>query len=434
MSLKRMTGVVAAFCMVLTLAACGAFDPSIDNLLTPPKQEGDIYPIQQALESFAGGAITLKYPVSGEYRSAFVLQDVDGDGVEEALAVYSTNADGTVTMHLNLIVREDEKWVSKSDMSIVGNGIDRLEFADLDGDGKQEIVVGWMIYGAVDKQVAVYSLDGGSLIQRALEKYTDFLCEDLSGRGRQELVVLNLNTGDRLASAKVYSVDPGGVSETGSALLDGGATSYSAPVVSSLPDGRRAVFVDAVKGTGMLTEIIWFDGERLMSLCDPETKETSLTYRASSVASRDFNGDGVIDIPLMSLLQSTAGREEADRVYVTEWNTFDGQTMTCFLSAFMNYSDGYYLAIPDDWRDTVFLARKTDSRLRVFYSYDPETDTQGPEIFRIMAVAAQDYDEGKYAGEGFVELARFDRLAYLARIEGDAVELELLRSNFNLIE
>lgn len=434
---KRIAAIICAVVMALSFTSCNSLDMNIDSLLSPPKQDGDIYPIQQALEAAVGKTITLKYPIAGEHRSAFLFEDIDADGVDEALALYSLNTDGTVSMHLNVIDYEAGEWISRSDVKVVGSGIEKIEFCDLNADNIPEIIVGWMIYGTVDKQVGVYTYDGKALNQRVLEKYSDFLCDCLNDDNRDELIVIDLNTTDKTSEVKMLALSASGITEIGSAFLDGGVTSYSAPIVSRLSDGRKALYIDAIKGTGTLTEIVWFEDNILRSTYDSALAETRLTYRPSSVYAKDMNEDGTLEIPIMSLLASTALMPEADKVYVTSWCSFNGSALNVIENTFMNYTDGYYITIPDKLVNSLHLARKVDSRQRIFYSYDPATDTQGDEVFRIVATTQNDIENGRFDNTDYVQLGSQNEMIYLTKVAENnelGITIELLLENFYVIE
>ncbi len=435
MFLRKAAVIFSAALILLSLCSCSSLDLSIEGLISPPLQDGNIYPIQKALEASVGEDITLKYPISGEYRSAFSFMDVDGDGVNEALALYNLSSDGAVSMHLNVIDYNGDEWISRSDVKVAANGIEKITFCDLNNDTVPEIIVGWMIYGTVDKQVGVYSYDGSILNQRAMENYTDFLCEALRAGGNDELIVINLNTKDKVSTVKVLAINETGIAETGSAMLDGGATSYMSPIVGRLADGSPALYIDATKGTGTLTEIIWFEGKTLRSTYDA-VAESSVTFRSAAVNVRDINGNGIMDIPLMTPLKSTETKAEPDKVYVTSWSEYDGKRFTTVLNALMNYTDGYYLTIPDRLTDRLHLTRKTDSRLRIFYSYDLKNDIQGNEVFRIVATTKQEMSDGKY-DNGYEILSESKETVYLAKIiEGNELEItvEELKANFYVIK
>ncbi len=437
MFFRKIALVFCAVFIVITSASCNILDADINSLLTPPKQDGYTYPIQQALEASVGDDITLKYPISGNYRTAFTLMDIDGDMVNEAVALYSRTVDGTISMHLNVIDYENDEWVSKNDVSIVGNGVEKIEFCDLNRDGIPEIIIGWMIYGTVDKQVGIYTYDGGVLNQRAMEKYTDFVCAKFKDKEKDDFIVLNLNSTEKNATLKILEISESGILETDSALLDGGVTSYSTPLVTTLPNGTTALFIDAIKGSGMLTEIVWFEKGKLKSIYDSTEGETSLTSRPSTLAYvTDIDGDLSFEVPVMSLLVSTAEKPDTEKVYVTKWCSFDGKKLRTVKNTFMNYSDGYYLTVPEKWLDKLYLARQPDLRQRIIYSYDKETAMQGDELFRIITVTNKDIKEGKLDLTGYEQIAATEELTYLVKIaQGNSfkIDTEFFKENFKLI-
>jgi len=423
--------------LVFCFSGCSLFEGSVDDMLLPPKLEGEMRPIQEALEDAAGQDITLRYPETGEYRSAIVLKDLNNDAENEAIAFYSVTEDSTVTMHINVIAVSDEQWQSKGDMSLVGNGIEKVTFADLDGDGSLEIIVGFLVFGTVDKKIGVYSFNGETFVQRALEQYTNFVCVDMTKDGIKDLTLIYHNAAEKSAFSKVFSMTTSGIAEVGKVALDGGITSYLTPVISSLRDGSPAIYIDAVKGSGMLTEILWFTGGTLKTVYDSSAPEANLTYRQNSVESRDYNGDSVIDIPLSEILISTASLADIDKVYFTNWSDFDGHSFRTLSSSFVNISDGYSLTVPAQWKDKIYLLRRTEQRMRVIYSYDPSKKTSGKELFRIAVVADTNYDSQEYLDKGYFELAKEKELVYLARINQDnsfEINEKTVLSMFELIK
>ena len=79
MKLLRILPLTAA---AVLLTGC-TFGTSIDNLLAPPKQSIEQEQIYSALTDATGSGIRLKYPRSGKYLSAFIIEDIDGDGNSE---------------------------------------------------------------------------------------------------------------------------------------------------------------------------------------------------------------------------------------------------------------------------------------------------------------------------------------------------------------
>lgn len=413
---KRILAAVLSALLAFILSGCESLIFNADDLLVSPKLEGDMYPVQQALEEAVRERITLKYPTLGEYRSAIILKDIDANGTDEAFAFYSTTADSTVTMHINVIEFNGNEWESRGDLSIIGNGIESVSFADLDLNGRLEIIVGWQIFGNAEKQVGVYTYDGNLLTQRAIEPYTNFAYADLTGDEIQDLVVIHLNSAEKTATAKILTLSETGITIAGGVMLDGGVTSYSMPVLSKLTDGTPALYIDAVKGSGMLTEIIWYKNGTLYGIYNPQTPESSPTYRNTATPSRDYDSNGVIDIPLSEILVSTEKMVDSDKVYYTNWSEYNGKKLLLRTSCFMNYSDSYSLTIPKEIRQKLLVIRKTELRTRYFYSYDPKTESAGEELFKIVTVSSVEYNAEIYERNGYIVLGQSETSVYLAKV------------------
>lgn len=419
MVIKKLIALALSALLTLVLAGCDGLAFNVDELLVSPKLEGDMHPVQQALEDIAGEDITLKYPAVGEYRSAIVMKDINNNGTKEAIAFYSNTTDSTVTMHINVIEKVEDEWKSCGDLSLIGSGVESVSFADLDGNGNLEIIVGWYIFGTTEKQVGIYTFEGGLLTQRAIEHYTNFTCADLTADGVDDLAVIYLNQTDKQATAKLLSLSDKGITEAGMIKLDPGVSSYNTPVLSKLTDDTPALYVDAVKGSGMITEMIWYKDGELKGLYNPETPEISPTYRNGTALSVDYNENGIIDIPMAEILQSTSEMAESDKMYYTNWTEFSGTEFESVASAFMNHADGYSISVPENLKQQFLIIRKNEARTHLFYEFNTDTNEAGQEIFRIVVVSVIDYHKESYAENGYTELGKTDSLVYLAKITED---------------
>ncbi len=425
---------------IFSLSGCaGGLDITTDELLQPPRAKGEMYEIGQTLEKNVKEKYTLKYPTAGNYRSAYILTDLTGKGKENfALAFYSLlNAENIATMHLNLMKKTGEEWLSISDISLAAIGVEKVEIADLDADGVREITVGWNIYGGVDKKVMVYSLKGLTLTPRLQESYTDFLCADLKSNGQNDLLLLRHNTEEMSAAVQLYSFAEEGVHASESCLLDGAVTSFSEPILSKLKGDRPAVYLDALKGNGMQTEIIYYENGALQAPMAGNPQTVSPTYRDNTVASIDIDEDGCLDIPLIE----PAAEEIAEKIpsisNLTRWCTYNGKTFTVTCRAMMNYSDGYYLEIPNRWREQVVISMDLDTRQRIVYLWDAEKSAVKSELIRIRTVSESDWDKENNGITGFTEISRSEGLVYAVMFGSftgkEAIQKEELFELFHLI-
>ena len=89
MKLKAAVCAVILSASFLTFASgCNISDFGTENLLRPPTSMGDEAEIEQLISDTAKNNYILKYPKSGNYRSAITMTDLNGDGMDEAVAFY----------------------------------------------------------------------------------------------------------------------------------------------------------------------------------------------------------------------------------------------------------------------------------------------------------------------------------------------------------
>ncbi|MEE1197961.1 MAG: hypothetical protein U0K54_02305 [Acutalibacteraceae bacterium] len=402
--------------VMLLLSGCTGIVGTVDELLAPPRPTGELYFIQKALDDSVSGDYVLKYPLSGDYRSAFVRKDVDGDGTVEAFAFYSTTSENIVTMHVNLITKLKGEWTSVGDFPCVATGVDTVEFSDMDGDGNFEIVVGWSIYGTVDKSVGVYSLKNNVFAQRIYESYSRFMCQDIDGDKRNDLFLTHIDTVNQQATAKFIRINDKGAAEINTCPLDGLVTSHLQPVVSKLMGGEMAIYIDAVKGDGMITEVLGLKNGKLYNALENQSGGSTMsTYRASNVLIMDIDGDGVYEIPLLELI--TESGNPNDNIYKTYWYAYDGEYLILKNSTIMNYADGWYIELPPKWEDSITIIRDTAKRERIFMRIDDETGISAEVILkiRVVPISTPIEDINSYGFETF-EITRNEEFYFAASV------------------
>ncbi len=436
--MKKAGMLVSLLVMIALLCSCSGLGGNIADSIFPPKPSGELYEIQQALETFVGGRIKLSYPSSGKYRSAIITEDLDGDDKYEVFSFYSTETDDkTTVMHINYIKWTENGWASVSDLEVNGSGVESVDFATLDYSGVPKIVVSWSRYSAVNKQISVYDINSGELVEVTSAVYSVSAVTDFNSDGINEIVAVHLDAENLTSTAKMLSLTEEGLEQKGECMLDGTVTAYREPIFSKLADGTPALFLDADKSTGMITEVMYLKkGEfvNAFSSVDHLTGENNKTLRASSVRSKDYDGDGSVDIPLASKLPAAEGTLESDSVYLTSWNSFDGHVFKPIAHTVINYTDGYYLEVPDKWLGSFTIIRKLDIRQRVVVRWNADTVTLGEEVLWIQTVNIRDFDPKNF--EKYIELARTSESIYLVRLGNSALNPgeQVIKENFHLID
>ena len=436
---KKLLIFFVSIILCFSISGCNFSSTKVDDMLNAPKPSGDLYEIQKALERYVEGSVDLRYPRSGEYRSAFVLQDIDNDGTDEAFAFYSTkNDDNTTLMHINMINNIDGKWASSSDIQIQSSGVDCVKFNDLDSDGIKEVVVGWNKFSTLNHQLTVFSMNSGKLVQRMQENYSTFTLCDINSDNITEIITINLNTVEKSSLAKAFVLDKSGVVDRGSCLLDGTVSAYNEPIVSTLSTGQTAIYIDATKGTaGMITELIYWQNNGITNpFYDVATNENIITQRTSTTCSTDFNGDGTLNIPFMEALPVVVSINGSEKSYVTVWQEYDGSSFIKVAVTVMNYVDGYYLEISSDWVHAFTIVRKTDSKQRIFYRWNQKTLSINEELLRIQVFSISEWESSKANYNNYFEVARDEMNVYVMKLGKASVltlDQQTISNGFHLL-
>lgn len=436
MKAYRILGLIlclAIVCAVFT--SCAEIGSDNNTVLEAPKLTGNMFEIQNALELSANAEIDLKYPKKGDYLSAFILYDVDDDGDEESIAFYSLG-DKSGEIYISLIDNIDGNWTVIGSGSTAAVGVEKVNFADLDGNGTFEIIVGWNVFSTIEKQVAVYTVDNNKLTQRMLESYSEYVICNLMQEGFSQLLTINLDTTEKTSSARLFHLDDTGVVEEGSVDLDGSVSSYMTPVVAKLGSGRPAVYIDALKGVStMLTEIIYFtpsentEGTPLVQnemiynyvrtsglispFHDGTTYENQITARPTAAQIWDVDGDGVPEMPSMTALPGFSAVTNDEKLYYTVWRSYDEKKFNNSLTAIMNYTMGYYIEYPEIWQidgaSAVTVSRTADYSVFVFSAWDSMEQTRGEDLFTIQVFTRENWDNRDLAEYGDYFILRSDK-------------------------
>ena len=433
MKLRKCLCILLAAAVSAALCGCQLFAPDTDSLLAAPQLTGELKPIGAALSGSIKGEYTLRYPSGGELRSAVILNDTDGDGVQEAFAFYSR---GEEEMHLVMIRRNGEKWTACDDTSLTAGGVERIDFCDFDGDGTAEVLVGWEIHGSTDKQLAIYDIRSGKFRQLMLERYTAYISCDLDSDGQFELFLQLLSSSDSANRAYLYHYGNEGFTEVSSCSMDRGVKSVVSQSALPLSSGQPAIYIDELKNAGAITEVLFFSKGQLVNPLLGETNgENSKTERAASLNCLDIDKDGVVEIPVAEEIPAVTG--SAEKCYYTQWRSFNGETLLTKRTDLINQTDGFYMVFPEKWIGHIAIYRDTEKRLREFYALN-ENGQPETVLARLKAVKLSDWESEGYPRGGLTELLR-NKNTVLAGEVGEsggafAITLENLKRQLYIIE
>ena len=412
--LKYLKTAAAALSIVL-LSGC-TFGTSIDTLMAPPKLSLEQEQIYNALTDAAGSSISLKYPKSGKYLSAFIVEDIDGDGGREAVVFYEKNslAAPENTLRINILDSENGKWRSVYDTPADGSEIERVMISRLGENQRINLIIGSSLIHRSEKTATIYSYSDGKLERTFSDSYSFIDVTDLDRDENNEFLLLKGSANGNPAAAEAYKLDGEGKYHRYRIELSGGFTEFDSVGYGEFNEEHTGLYIDAVSAAGFIqTDIICMNENGLNKIfSDPE--ESAATLRPSGCSSYDVDSDGVIEIPMQKVAPGYEDAAEGEQLRLTEWMTVreSGKLKSKYIS-YYSIGDGYAFIFPEKWRNKVTVRRDAINDEIVFCAYSG--GEIGRELMRIYC--ADDEASAKdRLSTGYMLLRTKGESAYLAYI------------------
>lgn len=184
---------LALLLSLLLLCSCGV-QLGVNELLSPPRLTAQQSAIYDAIELAVGtDTFKLKYPRRGDNLSACVLDDLDRDGVAEAIVFYELTVNGVTSTWMSILVDQDGVWKSRHQLPGEGGEIDFISFAPIEDAARDNIIVGWSVAGQDNLLCKVYSYaDAGTTVSYE-GNYNEILLYDVNGNGLNEMILCTKN-------------------------------------------------------------------------------------------------------------------------------------------------------------------------------------------------------------------------------------------------
>lgn len=441
----KLRAVAAALLLVFLLSGCSFAGLDAQTLMKPPKPTGEKADIDTLLVSKAGDKMTLKYPRGGDYRSAIITHDICGDKNEEAMAIYQKGDDASGTNIM--FMKKDGKWEDMGYFNNPAAQVDKVCFGDLNGDGKDEVIVGWGSSLNNTSTICVYYYKDGKMNELKLDQsYTEMAVMDFDGNGSDEIFTANVSVGDQPALARLYSLKNNSAEMIGSCRLDNGVTKYASVQTGLINEKQKGIVLDGMKSANALvTELLYWDStsKTLRSpFYNASAKNANSTLRNTSVVSKDINGDKIIEVPIVNLMPGYTSTTANDAAYLTNWHRYDTQTKTFVrvMSMVLNYADGYWVLVPDMWRGKISTKTDTATRTITFYEWVVTSKKSpgkvGDALLKIQVFTQEEWENGTGTA-GFFKLLDSNNMVFAASCPSPENSLSMspseVKSSFKLI-
>ena len=354
-------------CVLLCLLLAGCSMPGeqvqVEELLRAPKLSGDYGDVQTALNDWLGESAQLKYPMQGDLLSPFLLQDLDGDGRQDAAVLYTTAQSSNVCI---AILQKDDAdiWHVRQNVEGLADTVESVGLAQLQPGDATQLVVGYTAAQG-DHYLAVYSYTDGVLSTILEQQYQQYLVEDITGGGNQDLILMS-TLEDGGVQIELLTVDKEGsfqqVAVMGlSANRFAGFASVAAGVGA---DGRHYLVLDGwtgISGNNLASVLLRFD-EDTQQMVPADQISTEKLYTASlrnvpSLVSQDLDGDGIVEIPTQPDEAGLLNMSQSRRMDFIVWMDYTSPHPEKSFGL-LDEETNCYIELPMEWEGNLKL---TDS-------------------------------------------------------------------------
>ena len=297
---------LALLLVSVLLAGCNALpgeNLQVEELLRAPRLSGDYGAVQTALNDWLGESAQLKYPMQGELLSPFLLQDLDGDGQQDAAVLYTTAQSTNVC--IAILQRDDTgAWQVRQSVEGLADTVENVRLAQLRAGDDCQLVVGY-VAAQGDHYLTVYAYNDGQLSTILEQSYEQYLVEDITGGGSQDLILMSTQE-DGGVQIELLTVDKeGGFRQAAVMGLSADRFSGCASVAAGLGSDRHNYLVldgwTGISGNNLASVLLRFDEStqqmvQASQISADELYEASLR-NVSTLVSCDLDGDGIVEIP-----------------------------------------------------------------------------------------------------------------------------------------
>lgn len=399
MKIFKILSCVLSILLCALVCGCSA-GISVENLLAAPKLDTEQTAIYQALINSVGAGVKLKYPKSGDYRSAFVLMDIDDEDGVEALVFYESQTvqSGESALRLKFLDKADGVWTAVYDFACVGSEVESISFAQLGDTDSVDIIICYSMLNQTEKSFSVLNYEDGVPTELYASSYACLEVIDLNADGNDELVAVVTDKANQISTAMMFTNSENGFEKLSETQLGGDASEYVTVTKGQLSENTIALFLDYSRGSGQYgTDVVYCYGNRLVT---PELTTSSLISRFTNdyiaeVPCSDIDNDGYIEIPSTTPLPGYETLTRPEQLCAVRWYTVTDNNFTPEHYSYYSSKYSFAMLFPNRWQGVVSAVVNYSDNEIVFISYSAEVGlevTEETELIRIRAVDKDDED------------------------------------------
>lgn len=416
--MKKLSAIITVLFAGTVLSGCSV-GAGIDTLMAPPKLSLEQEQIYTALtDSLGTSNISLKYPKSGKYLSAFIIEDIDGDGYNEAMVFYEKNnrASDENPLRINILDKDGGEWRSVNDKAAAGSEVEEVIISRLGSENRINLIIGTSSVNRAEKNVSIYNYSDGELRQDNYSKSYSYMdVVDLNNDDMYELVLIAGSSDVSPVTGDPLKIE--GPKANNTYVIEQNRSFTQFDVNYGDIGGIKVMYIDAASGENLQSYILYMDSEGKLQIALKVENRSEAGKRLEECRSFDIDGDGCLEIPFESIAPGSENAAESEQLMLTRWMRPEGSVRSgecslkeCYISYF---KDGYVFIFPEKWNEKVTVKHDVINDETVFCSYDE--NGYGADLMRIFCAEDVPSLEDRLS-DGYMLIHTKGNLSYLVYI------------------
>jgi hypothetical protein len=321
---RKLSAFFAMAMLIPALSGCGLSGVNSGDYLAIPKIASEYTQLQDEIDKILGPDTEFAAPQSGYRRQSVQLEDLNKDGVKEAIVFMRTTAEKP--LKLCLFAKVSGKYELKASVEGEGSAFDSVYYSDVTGDDSSEIIVGRSLGEDIPKAISVYSINDDGFFELLSNTYTGYSMFDLDSDGKNELTLVRHDLDAKTGVAEVYKY---GESDKAMLLADSASLSNGADKILRIKTGyltgiRPAIFISSqFNKTDILTDICAFRNGKFVNISMNEEMGFSAEDVKYTIYGSDINGDKIFDLPKVEALPSYESKKSSETFSKIIWRNYN---------------------------------------------------------------------------------------------------------------
>ncbi len=403
--MKKLIQVALFVILSLTLSGCSLAGLDPQDLISPPNANQDQQAIQQLLKK-PDEVLNFVYPKRGEYRSAVIMHDFNGDGIEDAVGFTSKPEGGVL---VQFMFETDEGWETVSTYENTGIQVDKVLFGNLWGENQEEMIVGWGSPQSLTATISVYRYIDGRVVEYNLEQqYDEFMVTSFGEEGRNELFISTVYTQSEEEGVEgmpslgmLYTFDSGTPTLYKSVNLNDKVVRYNSCSFSKINNNISAIILEGALAEGSsVTQIVTMDNNLFAAPLSWESNQQHFNFffrpSALNVQAQDINEDGIIEFPMLVLQDGYAVDSVKVPVnYYVDWVQFRNNSWSTRVieRTVMNSEMNFMFSVDEEYN--ILCEEDENGGFTVseaFFNRDGEFSYRH-KLFNLQVLTQEEWDE-----------------------------------------